>query len=518
MISGIASIIWGPCGDWDFLAYHYYNGFAALNNRISIDVMPADIHSFFNPFLDIINYLLINALRTKELLLLFIQGIPYGFLIFSLYLISKKIFYKISDNNFVNSSLILFSTIVGATECIIVSEIGLSYNDITISTMILLALFFILKFQDEQKSKYIIFSGLLCGIAFGCKLTSGIVSAPLILTFIITNYTKGLKYNLKYFGLFCLFGMLGFLLIDGYWMYILYKNFHNPIFPLYNKIFKSNLYTLVNYKDLRFGSLNPLAYFAFPVLWGNNSNDCNVCEYSFFDFRHAFAYFSVVIAGMLLVLKFETQKVFSKTDKQHIFILIYTVISFIFWILMAPILRYFLTILSLTGVLITILISQIENLKTNSLLLIKTLGLILIILSLNYTVPDWGRLDKIIQVPRLPIEKDSVVFLYGNPISYFAALPYDNVRFINLYDKPDGASKDFHKTEAYYEKVESLIQGKKKYLIINKYLIDDDKYYIEVIKPRFVNSKLKCSTIEDISKNRSLNLRSENFYFCEFLD
>lgn len=106
LISGIVSCILGPCGDWDFFAYHYYNGFAAIHNRIGIDIMPADIQSYFNPLLDAINYLLIETLKAKKYLLLFVEGFPWGCLMFALYLVSERLFSKVSDNKWINNLLI----------------------------------------------------------------------------------------------------------------------------------------------------------------------------------------------------------------------------------------------------------------------------------------------------------------------------------------------------------------------------------------------------------------------------
>jgi hypothetical protein len=407
--------------------------------------------------------------------------------------------------------------ITGATESVVFSEIGLSFNDITISTIILFSLYFILKFQDEQKTKFIMFSGFLSGVAFGCKLTIGLMVVALIVAFMILNFKKGLKYNIKYFLIYSLFSLFGFLIIDGYWMFLLYKNFHNPIFPLYNRIFKSDLYTFINYRDLRFDNINYKQLIAYPLFWSHKAVNF-VCEFEVFDYRHSFAYFALVISSIIFFIKFIIKKSLSETDRLHLFIIVFSVVSFVLWIKMTSALRYYLTILSLTGVLITIFISQIRLLKSKLYILIPVLCLIISLFFSHYVVPDWGRLDRPLEVPPLPLEKNSVVFLYGKPISYIAALPYDNVRFISLSDRPDGAVESLKRTELFYKKIDLVIKDKKKHLIIHKDLIDSDKNYLEFIKPRYVNSKLRCKTIQDISINKASHMRASNFYFCEYLD
>ena len=165
LIAGITTCHVGPSSDWDLVSYHYYNAYAVLHNRIGIDIMPAGIQSYLNPLLDIINYLIITTFHNHTKIVMFLLGIPLGFLYFAVYLISDLLFSKVSEDNVVNFLLKIFAVYVGVTECLITAEIAKSYNDIPVSAMVLFALYLCMKFFQNQKGAYLIFTGLLLGCA-----------------------------------------------------------------------------------------------------------------------------------------------------------------------------------------------------------------------------------------------------------------------------------------------------------------------------------------------------------------
>ncbi len=518
LISGLTNCILGPDGNWDFYAYHYYNGYAALHGRVGYDIMPAGIQSYFNPLLDIINYLIINTFRQYQYVVTFLQGISWGLLSFVLYLISDLLFSKVTEDRLINNALIFFATIVGATECIIVSEIGTSLNDITIAILILLSLYYLLKFAQKQKNKYIVYSGVIVGIACGLKLTSSIYIIPLVISFCLLNIKNGLKNILKDIFIYMIFVLLGFLIIDGYWMLLIYKNFGNPFFPMFNDIFKSKYYAFVNYEDYRLNNINIFKIFLYPIFWSIKNY---VCEHYFFDFRHSFAYFSCIYS-LIIVIKNRLKTFVFNIYDINLSILVFSVFSYLLWIKATPVVRYFIPILALTGVLISIFILNIKFLYSSRRNVILTILSLIFIFNIKYTTPNWGRLDSILEVPKLPIEENSVVFLYGKPAGYFAARQYKKVRFILLLGGNDGESSDFIPSELYFEKVDSLVKNKKKYIIMRvrrkNFERTKDEDYRKMIKNRYINAKLKCTKIRDITQNTDRYTRAENFDFCEYME
>ena len=56
LAGGAFSLAGGQDVSWDLLSYRLYTPFAVLNGRWGTDVIPAGIHTFFNPLLDIPYY------------------------------------------------------------------------------------------------------------------------------------------------------------------------------------------------------------------------------------------------------------------------------------------------------------------------------------------------------------------------------------------------------------------------------------------------------------------------------
>ena len=59
LVSGLLAIRTGKDLNWDLFNYHFYNGWAILTSHSWTNIAPAQLQSFFNPALDILQYLLI---------------------------------------------------------------------------------------------------------------------------------------------------------------------------------------------------------------------------------------------------------------------------------------------------------------------------------------------------------------------------------------------------------------------------------------------------------------------------
>ena len=60
--------------NWDILNYHLYIPYAFLNGRFLTDVMPAGIHTFLNPLLDVPYYWMVLYLNNYPKLIAFLQA------------------------------------------------------------------------------------------------------------------------------------------------------------------------------------------------------------------------------------------------------------------------------------------------------------------------------------------------------------------------------------------------------------------------------------------------------------
>ena len=68
---------------WDFMNYHYYNGYALTAGRLGYDIAPASLNTYFNPPLDALTFWLVNAPHDYPDLLYAVTGLPFGLPLFA---------------------------------------------------------------------------------------------------------------------------------------------------------------------------------------------------------------------------------------------------------------------------------------------------------------------------------------------------------------------------------------------------------------------------------------------------
>jgi hypothetical protein len=89
LLSGILSIYFGKELCWDLANYHFYNPFALLHARSTVDYWPnSNVHQYINPTIDLLSYFLIQNFtpRMSE----FILGAIHGINLWLLFLIANR--------------------------------------------------------------------------------------------------------------------------------------------------------------------------------------------------------------------------------------------------------------------------------------------------------------------------------------------------------------------------------------------------------------------------------------------
>ena len=175
------------------------------------------------------------------------------------------------------------------------------------------------KLADENGTVVTCFFFFLVSLLIAYKLTYLPYILVLGLFFIIRNYL----YLLKRKKLILLFFIPVF--FPSIYMIYNYTETLNPIFPFYNKLFKSSLYPIVNFKDERWGPRNIVEVFYYNIIcatdktrnneWGIFSvrllaeyfliGCCAVyCIYNRFKFKPRFIKLIISICGIALLLNY----------------------------------------------------------------------------------------------------------------------------------------------------------------------------------------------------------------------
>ena len=315
---------------FDFLQYHYYNGFSFINDRLTKDLAVSAVPNYYNPLLDSLCFLLNKFCKENIDLYYFIMGLPFGLLCFLFFKITLLFF---DGKTFKSKICIVVCLCIAVSGYNVWFQIGTSTHEIPIAVFVLSALYCLLKDPDENKS-YLI-AGVLLGAAAGLKLTAAIYCVSTGMTLIL--FYRSLKKPKTFIALLITGGFIGYLITNGFWALTLWKNFENPVFPFWNKIFKSPYYLDINYVDrLHLHTLTWFQRIFLPFYLIYHPYDCfigSVTDLS--DWRFAYAFIIAVVWGIL--------KVFKKADPlgdRMNFYAVWIFISYLIWLFISANLRF----------------------------------------------------------------------------------------------------------------------------------------------------------------------------------
>ena len=411
----------------DLQNYHLYSGYLATNSyRLTSDIIPTNIQGYFNPYFYIIIYFLYENLQAKYVLA--IVSIIHGVNLLAAYVLIRK---ATQFSEKFNSKILAFScAIFGVSSPFFISMIGASWTDNITPIFILFGISIIISELILKKSRsnyyYLIIGGALVGMSMGVKLTNiafiiGLVPA---LIYLILN-SKNESLNILLSSVTVLIGaMIGFVLFNGYWMYVLYINFNNPFFPFFNSIFLSTDLISAYTTTIKpwAAAQNIFDFIKYPFQWAIGVPPPS--EWKFRDIRYALILIMIVFA-VILYLKDKNK---NKNKNNHInddntlksnyviirgFIVIWCIFSYIFWQNEFGALRYLVPFSLLTGLIILYLIDIIFK---NTKLRITYIILLFVGISCFNQNPPFGRLmmGNNWNLPKIPSQLLNNSYLYLN--------------------------------------------------------------------------------------------------------
>jgi len=360
---GIVAVYLGKELCWDLANYHYYNPYAFLHDRLRVDFWPSsNLHVRFIPTVDFLSYFLIYKFSSIQAV--FILGAIHGINFWLLFQISHFFIRGLENKTTIILALVL--TIFGLYGPTALSGIGSFQHDDLISIFILSFFLLLSKtlyyYSDSKKLsiKWTFAAGLLLGIGTGLKLTAALFIVGSAIAFLILPIRFSDKAKLLLFWGLGVF--LGIVLSGGYWMLILWKQFHNPFFPFFNGIFRSSDFLPINFKYSKFlpQSVWEILFFPFYFSWKGTSGDG-----LFQDFRFLIVYVLLIIASIKWFWRNFYKKADQKPDLLTFWLYAFFISSYIVWEYYFSIMRYMVALEMLAPLMIYLLARKmIQNFHT----------------------------------------------------------------------------------------------------------------------------------------------------------
>ena len=371
----------GQDANWDLRNYHLYNPWAILEGRWGIDHHPAGVAGFLNPALDVLVYPLLTAVPdyVGGALLGAFQGLAF----FALFVLAREAF----GANMRALPMAALATVGGATSAMTISEIGMTFGDLTTAVPVLAALALGIRActrpDGERLPWRIGAAGALLGIAMGLKLTNGLFA----LGFAAATALAVPGSRLRSLSWLLAPAALGLAVTHGPWSAFLWSHFGNPVFPFFNAIFESPFAIVANISDNRFRPRSLSEGLLFPFYFGFNSR---TTEVPFRDLRMAAAYFAVPLLAVALVARARFARPWSASAppaRATAFLIAFFAVGYLAWFRLFAIGRYIVVLEMLAPLMVLMLVARYIEGPYRTIVAAACVAALI----LTTHVADWGR-------------------------------------------------------------------------------------------------------------------------------
>jgi len=131
--------------------------------------------------------------------------------------------------------------------------VGTSFTESWTPLLVLLGLLAVLRDAEKSSWRLVVAAGLALGAAAGFTLVNGVYAIALLLTLCTTFRRPGF---LRRIASYCAGAAAAALLVGGPWAFAVARQFGNPFFPFFNRIFRSPYFAPFNLLDPRWKARN----------------------------------------------------------------------------------------------------------------------------------------------------------------------------------------------------------------------------------------------------------------------
>jgi hypothetical protein len=223
---------------WDTLNYHLYLGFSALNDRFGQDYFAAGPLAYLNPYAYIPFYAMVSA-GLSALVICSIFAAVHSVILWLSFELGVAVCPSKDDRTRVFAGGC--AAALAFMNPILMQEIGSCFADITTAEIALGGWLLLAGAVRAPRTSRVIYAGLILGAASALKLSNALsaMAAFAMLVMLPLDWRGKIRYGFLY-------GIslgIGFAIVAAPWSYRLAKVFGNPMFPMFNNIFRSPEFT-----------------------------------------------------------------------------------------------------------------------------------------------------------------------------------------------------------------------------------------------------------------------------------
>jgi hypothetical protein len=219
---------------WDTLHYHIYAGFSAFNDRFAQDYFAAGPQAYLNPYPYAPFYAMLRAglssLEIGALLTVF-----HSVILWLTYELAAAVC-PFADPR-TRSVLGLCAVAFALVNPLLLQQIGSTYADITTAELVLGGWLLLLTVVRAPRAIPLLCAAALLGAASAFKLGNAVhaLAGGVLLLMVPLPLRGRIRYGIAY----ALAGSAAFAIVTAPWSYRLARTFGNPLFPMFNDIFRS---------------------------------------------------------------------------------------------------------------------------------------------------------------------------------------------------------------------------------------------------------------------------------------
>ena len=426
----IEETAWRLPGDasYDLLNYHLYGPFALLDGKWNRDLAPAQTQGFLPPTNDLFYDLLARHVGNVHWLNLLL-ALPSVAAAWLSLLVTLRL---IDSDTPVGRVTALVGVVIASTGAATHPVLAMSMSDMIPCSLCLAAILLLLRGAEGFGSAYnALLPGLLAGAALGLKLTVSYVVAACALALLARSDVRA-PVRFRAVALFGIGAAVGALALGGWWWFRLWQFSGNPLFPLYNDVFKSPLAWPGDFVDRRFFPRRLAQWLFYPFFWAvDRTPVVTEPDQPMRDARIAIA---LVAALLMLIANWRGR---TRVRALRRFISVFFLVAFALWEWKFSIFRYLSVLEMLSGAVPAALFFQLARSERSRRAVLAGAVVLLALLHITTVTPNWGRQSRPggpplpVRVDRLP--RDSLVLILDNsPLAYVALFEPDSVRFFGV--------------------------------------------------------------------------------------